>query len=322
MKELLLIFSFISVNSIGEKAFEECKKYGQSMLECQNVINPLLRRRVPIDFLLFPHMVLIGFRSNVEVPIVWQCGGTLITNKWVLTAAHCKADRWNGPASIMRVGTATFEFDEIDEIAQERNITEVIIHPGYKPPLKYHDIALFKAEPPFLLTRDIRIACLNLNEEYDHDILTATGFGVTSPGSIKGSQTLMTVEVDVIPTATCNKSVKYMIKRKILEHGITDDMMCAGDYEKGGRDTCQGDSGGPLQIMVDRVDCINSFPLHKVVGVTSFGRDCGRKFAPGVYTKVSKYIEWIESVVWPDECKDCKERSGEGSKVNRDIVPN
>lgn len=301
MKTLLLIFSVVSVNSIGEKAFEECKKYGQSMLECQNILDPSRRQRVPIDFLLFPHMVLIGFRKSGEARPVWQCGGTLITNKWVLTAAHCQADKWKGPATTMRVGTATFEFDEIDEIAQEREIAEAVIHPDYKPPSKYHDIALFRADPPFTLSRDIRIACLNLDEDYDHYVLTATGFGVTKPGSIRGSQTLMTVDVDVISNEVCNRSVKYMIKRKILTHGITDNMMCAGDYEKGGRDTCQGDSGGPLQIMVDRVDCVNSFPLHKVVGVTSFGRDCGRKYAPGVYSKVSRYVEWIESIVWPSE---------------------
>lgn len=305
MKTIILISSFISVISIGEKAFEECKKYGQSMLECHNILFPKLRMRVPVDFLLYPHMVLIGYSNNEKAP-EWQCGGTLITSRWVLTAAHCKSSKTNGPAAIMRVGTATFEFDEVDELAQERNISDIIIHPDHKPPSKYHDIALFKADPEFMLTRDIRIACLNLDEEFDLNKLTATGFGVTVPGSIKGSQTLMKVDVDVIDGGICNNSVKYMIKRKILEHGITDNMICAGDYEKGGRDTCQGDSGGPLQVMVERVDCIKSFPLHKVVGVTSFGRDCGRKFAPGVYTKVSKYIEWIESVVWPGICDECQ----------------
>ncbi|XP_047519519.1 serine protease snake-like [Pieris napi] len=295
---VLVALNFAPAASVGEKAILACTSHGQSMLECHNVLYPNSKVRVPVDLLLYPHMVLIGFQNDNQEP-TWKCGGTLISDRWVVSAAHCIEDPMYGPAKVMRIGTATFEFDEVDELAQERIISAIVPHPGYRPPSKYHDIALMKAEPPFILSRNVRIACLQVDDNIPPVKLTAIGFGTTRSGAAAGSQTLMKVDVDSINGTVCNRSMRILIRRRVLANGITDEQMCAGDYENGGKDTCQGDSGGPLQYMEEHVDCIRTFPLHVLVGVTSFGRDCGRKMAPGVYTRVSRYIEWIESVVWP-----------------------
>lgn len=65
-------------------------------------------------------------------------------------------------------------------------------------------------------------------------------------------------------------------------------------FTKGAMFSLQGDSGGPLQLKHKQIHC-----MYTVVGVTSFGRACGVKGEPGIYTRVASYVPWIESIVWP-----------------------
>lgn len=58
---------------------------------------------------------------------------------------------------------------------------------------------------------------------------------------------------------------------------------------------CQGDSGGPIQVYHSSLAC-----MYTVVGITSFGKSCGIESVPGVYTRVSAYLDWIERVVWEE----------------------
>lgn len=127
------------------------------------------------------------------------------------------------------------------------------------------------------------------------------------------SDDLLKVVLNIIDNKQCNSLYGTDTK---LKNGITNDMVCAGELS-GKRDTCQvcnllvrfievwysfdnifniclqGDSGGPLQITSPTHKCV-----YYVIGITSFGRSCGVPNSAGIYTRVSQYIDWIESVVW------------------------
>lgn len=104
------------------------------------------------------------------------------------------------------------------------------------------------------------------------------------------SDDLLKVSLDIISNYRCSPMYE---PSKRLSAGIVDTQMCAG-YLAGGKDTCQGDSGGPIQVLTPSNQCI----FH-VVGITSFGRACAARNSAGVYTRVSSFLDWIESVVWP-----------------------
>lgn len=75
---ILCVVTKVSMSSVGDKALEACRRYGQTMLECHNILYPSQKIRVPIDLLLYPHMVLIGFRRDALKKPAWKCGGSLI----------------------------------------------------------------------------------------------------------------------------------------------------------------------------------------------------------------------------------------------------
>lgn len=94
----------------------------------------------------------------------------------------------------------------------------------------------------------------------------------------------------MVAHSICNMT--YSRGNRKLSRGILDDsQFCAGG---GKSDTCQGDQGGPVQILVKSPHC-----MYQIVGITSFGKACF--IVPGVYTRVSYFVPWIEKTVWPSE---------------------
>lgn len=141
----------------------------------------------------------------------------------------------------------------------------------------------------FRFNEFVRPACLWHKDHIDTDSQAiATGWGVTKFGGQKADD-LLKVSLNLFPFDECKKL--YGRHRRIPK-GILASQLCAGSRNGEDRDTCQGDSGGPIQVMAKGNSC-----LFYIVGITSFGKSCASN-APGVYTKVSSYLSWIEQVVW------------------------
>ncbi|GFY78661.1 clotting factor B [Trichonephila inaurata madagascariensis] len=241
----------------------------------------------------WPWMVSIHISRN-ETPRRYFCGGSLITYRHVLTAAHCFDAVNRGADKIsIKAGSniipsnsdrTTFSTDEFIDVLNVR------IHEHYIPKVYYNDIAILRLARSVSFIEHVSPICLpstkDLKELPTLTNVTLTGWGHTSYGGIT-SKVLQEVVLQIIPLNRCQISYGDF-RTESLHQGITTNMLCAGNPE-GESDACQGDSGGPLMMA--------SSGRWIQVGIVSFGYRCGGEKYPGVYTRVSTYLRWIERVL-------------------------
>ncbi|XP_067391834.1 mast cell protease 3-like, partial [Emydura macquarii macquarii] len=203
-----------------------------------------------------------------------SCGGFLIREDVVVTAAHCNCNL--GSITVL-LGAHNVEIDEPDR--QEIQVHRRIQHPDYNDETLHNDIMLLQLEDEAELNKRIDLIPLPLDHQPvpPETVCSVAGWGRTSADSELLSDTLQEVDVEVMLDTDCLR-----IRNGPYHHYNPSTVLCVGDPHEG-KDSAQGDSGGPL---------VCEKKAHSIV---SWGRTDGNP--PGVYTRVSTFVPWIEKTM-------------------------
>nr|XP_032619818.1 serine protease 53-like [Chelonoidis abingdonii] len=229
------------------------------------------------------------WQASLQLRGEHMCGGTLIGDKWILSAAHCfiGKDTTKDPSPWKVVlGRLQLIGGPLEGVV--RNVSQIITHEKYKDYTKGLDIALLRLAEPVSFSRDVGPICLPYR---NHRFAFGSQCWATGWGRVKEDMTLpppkplKKVELDLLSAETCN-CIHNNLRQKELSNPAGPGLICAG-YQSGGQGPCQGDSGGA-------VACSENGTWFQA-GIMSFSVGCAQPHSPILLTEVTAYTGWIQN---------------------------
>ncbi|XP_037792013.1 phenoloxidase-activating factor 3-like [Penaeus monodon] len=227
-----------------------------------------------------PWIAALGYAG---IWVGWNCGGALINERYIITAAHCLHNRYLKDAVLttIRLGTEYLEPTQDAHGYQTFSPEAIVLHPDFnKFGLDYNDIALVRLNRNVVLSGRVHPVCLppariDLEEQFKGQMPVAIGWGATKYAS--RSSVLQEIHLPFVPLAICRAAYPRF--------KLVDEQICFGGRPN--RGTCKGDSGGPLVIG------------ETVIGLLSKGGKCAEAGRPDVFTRVDAYVGWIKENLKP-----------------------
>ncbi|KAH0631352.1 hypothetical protein JD844_005644 [Phrynosoma platyrhinos] len=290
-----LSHSVLAANSAGANGTsgyfcvnESQLPYARRLSEAIVVCEYCGRRKLSVDRIVGGQDASLGkwpWQVSLRYDGTHLCGGSVISDEWVITAAHCFPER-NRVVSRWRVFVGAVSQSSTKGL--QVGVTSIVYHGGYQPfqdpnsEENSNDIALMHLATPLSFNEFIQPVCLPALGQplVDGKMCTVTGWGNTQYYG-QQSDVLQEASMPIISTTVCNSPEYYGSQ-------IRSRMFCAG-FAAGGTDACQGDSGGPFVCE----DSISQTSRWRLCGIVSWGTGCALPNKPGVYTKVNDFHGWI-----------------------------